>query len=89
MPEPGRVSLSVAQYRAELLALLAPDQRAERVDLDAALGRVLAADVRSATPNPAFDNSAMDGFAVRAADTVGGNAKLELVGESRAGAPAA
>ena len=37
---------------------------------------------------PAFDNSAMDGFAVRAADTAAG-ARLRVVDESRAGAPGA
>lgn len=36
--------------------------------LDEALGRVLAHDVRAAAPLPAWDNSAMDGYAVRAAD---------------------
>lgn len=35
-----------------------------------ALGRVLAEEVRSPMALPAFDNSAMDGFAVRAKDTV-------------------
>ena len=36
-----------------------------------ALGRILAVDVESADPVPGFDNSAMDGFAVRAEDTRG------------------
>jgi molybdopterin molybdotransferase len=40
----------------------------ERVALTAALGRVLAEEVRSPRDIPAFDNSAMDGYAVRAAD---------------------
>ena len=42
---------------------------------------------------PGFDNSAMDGYAVRAADTTGATgaepARLPVVGESRAGHPAA
>ncbi len=38
------------------------------VPLTAAAGRVLADDVRAATALPPFDNSAMDGYAVRAAD---------------------
>jgi len=41
---------------------------AEPTGLDDALGRVLARDVRSTGPLPAWDNSAMDGYAVRAAD---------------------
>jgi molybdopterin molybdotransferase len=42
---------------------------AEDVPLRDALGRVLATEVGAADPVPGFDNSAMDGFAVRAADT--------------------
>jgi molybdopterin molybdotransferase len=64
----------------------------EEVPLREALGRVLASPVDSADPVPGFDNSAMDGFAVRAGDTVGASAEspasLRLVGESRAGHPA-
>jgi molybdopterin molybdotransferase len=41
---------------------------AERVELLDSLGRVLAEDVIAPWPLPAFSNSAMDGFAVRAAD---------------------
>jgi len=44
---------------------------AEEVALSAALGRVPAADVTSREAVPGFDNSAMDGFAVRAAETGG------------------
>ncbi|HYX78293.1 MAG TPA: gephyrin-like molybdotransferase Glp [Solirubrobacterales bacterium] len=65
----------------------------EAVALKDALGRVLAEDVSSADDVPGFDNSAMDGFAVRAADTRGATsatpASLRIVDESRAGAPAA
>jgi molybdopterin molybdotransferase len=64
----------------------------EPVELEEALGRVLAEPVTSAASIPAFDNSAMDGFAVRAADTEGAGENspvtLEVVAESRAGAPA-
>ena len=65
---------------------------AEPVPLRAALGRVLAADVESPHPVPGFDNSSMDGFAVRAVDTLGASAAapvaLRLADESRAGRPA-
>jgi molybdopterin molybdotransferase len=61
------------------------------VTLRAALGRVLARDVSSKDDVPGFDNSAMDGFAMRAADTSGASEQapvtVRLVGESRAGAP--
>jgi molybdopterin molybdotransferase len=65
---------------------------AESVALSEALGRVLAEAVTSADPVPGFDNSAMDGYAVRAADTAGADAarpaSLAVVDESRAGHPA-
>jgi putative molybdopterin biosynthesis protein len=43
----------------------------ERVTLDAALGRVLAADVVSPVDVPSFDRSNVDGFALAAEDTYG------------------
>jgi molybdopterin molybdotransferase len=59
----------------------------EQVPLHGAVGRVLAADVISPEDFPAFDNSAMDGWAVRAAD-VPGPVVLPLVGFAPAGEPA-
>jgi len=61
---------------------------AEPVPLRDALGRVLAVEVGAADPVPGFDNSAMDGFAVRAADTASPPVTLQVVDESRAGRPA-
>jgi molybdopterin molybdotransferase len=58
---------------------------AEDVAVGAALGRVLAADARSAVDLPPFPSSAMDGFAVRAADTPGW---LPVVARIAAGVPA-
>lgn len=63
------------------------------VALDAAPGRVLAEDVRADRDSPAFDYSAMDGYAVRAADVeaasrrtaFGASLTLSVVGESRIG----
>jgi molybdopterin molybdotransferase len=64
----------------------------EPVPLREALGRILAVDIESPDPVPGFDNSSMDGFAVRAADTSGASsespATLIVVDESRAGRPA-
>jgi molybdopterin molybdotransferase len=60
----------------------------EPVALDECLGRVTAEEVMSAVAIQPFDNSAMDGYALRAADTTDGSARLRLVGESRAGHPA-
>lgn len=79
------------QARAAVLRRSAP-VGAEPVALDAALGRTLAETAGSEDPIPGFDNSAMDGFAVRASDTSGAlegtPVSLRLVGESRAGRPA-
>ncbi len=61
----------------------------ERVHIMAALGRVLAEDVVASRPIPPWANSAMDGYAVRAADLVavsGENpATLRVVAELQAG----
>ena len=70
----------------ELVRLAAPSPRTEPVALGALTGRVLAEDVRARVDHPAFTNSAMDGFALRAEDAEA-LAPLRLVGESRAGAP--
>jgi molybdopterin molybdotransferase len=58
---------TVEEHRAAVAALL-PQMPAEEVPLGRALGRVLASDVAAAVSLPSFDNSAMDGYAVRAAD---------------------
>lgn len=65
----------------------APRLAPETVALRDALGRVLAEKVRAPGDVPPFDNSAMDGFAVRASDS-GAGVLLRIVDESRAGAPA-
>lgn len=60
--------LSVEQAQAEIRgrARLLPS---ERVDIVAALGRVLAEPIRSTRRIPPWPNSSMDGYAVRAIDT--------------------
>jgi molybdopterin molybdotransferase len=58
---------------------------AERVELDDAAGRVAAEDARGRVDLPPFDSSAMDGFAVRAAETPG---TLPVVERIAAGRPA-
>ncbi len=61
----------------------------EFVPFDHALGRVLAEDVVSKTNVPSFNRSAVDGYAVRAADTFGANEtkpkKLRVVGSAKIG----
>ena len=58
---------TVEEHRAAVAALLGPTP-IEDHPLAAALGLVLAEDLHSAIPLPPFDNSAMDGYAVRAED---------------------
>ena len=77
--------LSVDDARAAVLAAT-PRLGVEEVALGVGLrGRVLAAPVVSQTAVPPFDNSAMDGFAIRAGAA---QRRLRIVGESRAGTPA-
>ena len=62
---------------------------AEEVDLTEAAGRVLATDVVSPIDVPAFDRSAMDGYAVRADETTGADdynpLPFQVVGQSLPG----
>ena len=70
----GRVSgelLRVEEAQATVLAGVAPIADSERIAPEAALGRVLAAPVVAAVSLPPWDNSAMDGYAIRAADVAG------------------
>ena len=60
---------------------------AERVPIERAAGRVLAEPAAAATDLPPFPSSAMDGIAVRAADTAGAPVTLPLAGEVAAGHP--
>jgi molybdopterin molybdotransferase len=81
---------SVDDARAEILAAFAPIG-VERVPLLAGLGRFLSADVLAQSDAPPFDNSAMDGYALRGAQTTGAAREapiaLRVRGESRAGGP--
>jgi molybdopterin molybdotransferase len=63
--------------------------RLEPVDvaLADALGLVTAAEVRSPESVPPFANTAVDGYAVQAADTTGAPVELKVVGMLAAGAP--
>jgi molybdopterin molybdotransferase len=73
--------LSEAQTLERVLAAVEPLGAEIQSKL---LGRVLAQDVFASIPLPAFDNSSMDGYAVRAADAkVGG--ELSVIGEQAAG----
>ncbi len=81
---PSRIGFS------EALAILQSVAAARRTDVEAvatrrADGRVLAEDIVAPVALPPFDNSAMDGFALRHADLGDGDTTLELAGEQFAG----
>jgi molybdopterin molybdotransferase len=66
----GSELLPVEEARARALALASP-LPTEWARLDEALGRTLAVDVLAQRTLPPWDNSAMDGYAVRSADLTG------------------
>ncbi len=79
---------SVEEHLASVLAAIRPIAPIE-LGLLEAVGGVLAEDVIATHPLPSFDNSAMDGYAVRSADTSSASAghpvTLPIVGEVVAG----
>lgn len=80
--------ISLEDARTHVLASCSP-LPAEPRPITQALGSVLAEELSAAEAIPPFDNSAMDGYAVRAADTATATpdrpVSLEVVGELRAG----
>lgn len=80
--------ISVVEARDAILNRVRPIG-VERVDIASAQGRVLAEDVHATRNQPPWDNSAMDGYAVRAADTASSSpdapAELEIVEDLPAG----
>jgi molybdopterin molybdotransferase len=77
--------ISVEEALAHALDGVTP-LASEKVALNEALGRVLAADVKALRSQPPFDVSAMDGYAARAADLASGK-PLKVAGTSSAGHP--
>lgn len=76
--------LSVADAIERILAGVEA-KPAESVALDAARGRVLASDLAASLTQPPFPASAMDGYAVRAADVATLPARLRVIGAAAAG----
>lgn len=76
--------ISVAKALAQVLENVA-QTCVEQVALNDALGRVLAADISARLTQPWADVSAMDGYAVRAADVETVPITLTVIGESPAG----
>ena len=65
--------------------------KTESVDLSSSSGKILSNNIKAKFPSPSFDNSAMDGFAVRSSDTFGATrtstVSLKNIDESSAGSP--
>jgi len=81
-------ALPVAQAQEFINRLVPKVQAVESLALRSALGRVLARDVISPINVPAFDNSAMDGFALRSADLAAiGDTLIPVAGTAFAGQP--
>jgi molybdopterin molybdotransferase len=78
--------ISVAEALQQVLAQAGP-LPPDEVPLDEADGRVLAFDLKALRTQPPADVSAMDGYAVRAADVAKAPARLHVVGEVPAGRP--
>ncbi len=77
--------LTLEQARAAILADVKPATAQQMVPLLQAHGRFAAAELRAQVDNPAFDNSAMDGYALSLSDLVAAQFKLPLRGSARCG----
>ena len=80
--------MKVAEAHRLILDSLSPITGSEHVEVHAALGRVLAQDVIAPLDVPMHDNSAMDGYAVRASDLAAdAETALAVIGSAFAGRP--
>lgn len=82
-----RASLSVEEARNRILGAVSPIDGWERVAIRDALGRILREDVIAPFNVPAHDNSAMDGYALRAEDLPDGigERSFRVIGSAFAG----
>jgi molybdopterin molybdotransferase len=77
--------IAVEEALKRVLASVEAPLGEERAPLGGALNRVLARDVVALRTQPPFANSAMDGYALKAADAASAGAVLRVIGESAAG----
>jgi len=76
-------AMHVAKAREYIQQFLNPVSETETLALRDSLGRVLAADITSPANVPNYDNSAMDGYALKASDLA--TPRLKVVGTAFAG----
>ena len=81
------ISVTEAQQRAA--AFMPIIRHVDTVPLRLAAGRILAANITAQIENPRFDQSAMDGYAVRSRDLKNGARSLRVAGRVAAGEAAA
>lgn len=77
--------LALEEAQGAILERIRRATETESVSLRLASGRYLAEPLHARVDNPAFDNSAMDGYAVNTADLQGQVAELPVLGESSCG----
>lgn len=70
--------IPVSEAISRILAAAAPVAQIESLDIEHTLGRVLAEDVKSAIDVPGYDNSAMDGYAVRSVECTEAGVSLKV-----------
>ncbi|MCB4810916.1 molybdopterin molybdenumtransferase MoeA [Methylovorus menthalis] len=81
-------SMSVERARDYIKRYLSPVSETETLPVRESLGRILASSITSPVNVPNHDNSAMDGYAVRTADSqANGETSLKIVGTAYAGQP--
>ncbi|NCC29079.1 MAG: molybdopterin molybdenumtransferase MoeA, partial [Gammaproteobacteria bacterium] len=82
---PGCATLTKEQALERLLARVEPVDGTETVSIAEGLGRVLAEPIPSRIDVPAWDNSAMDGYAIRHADLAAAGGRLRVAQRIPAG----
>ena len=70
--------ISVEQAIEKILSQASPVEQVERINILDALNRVLAEDLHSTIDVPGYDNSAMDGYAVRSDDCQASGVELPV-----------
>jgi molybdopterin molybdotransferase len=81
-------ALTVADARRRILSAIQPLAGSERIPLKASLGRILSDDLFAPLNVPPWDNSAMDGYAVRREDfPTTKRRQLTVIGTAMAGSP--
>jgi molybdopterin molybdotransferase len=81
-------AITVADARRRIMAAIQPLSQKERIGLKESLGRILGDDLHAPVNVPPWDNSAMDGYAVRSEDLpTTPQRRLKIIGTAMAGSP--